>query len=102
LTRPVLFRDAAELDVIAAEDWYESQRDGLGSEFREAVDAVISRIADHPLVYPERYRGVRRARVRRFPYVVWYRAHENVVVVLACVHGSRDPRAVRARLHDDA
>ena len=101
MTLPVLLRRAAELDLVAAEDWYESQRDGLGGEFREEVAAVISRIADNPLAYPERYRGARRARVRRFPYVLWYRAFENFVVVLACVHGKRDPRAIRARLRDN-
>ena len=38
-----------------------------------AVDAAITRIADNPLAYPERYRGVRRALLRRFAYVLWYR-----------------------------
>jgi len=98
LTVPVLLRRAAELDVTGIEDWYEGQRQGLGREFREVVDAVIARIADNPLVYPERYRGARRAVLRRFPYVLWYRPLENFVVVLACVHGKRDPRAIRARL----
>jgi len=97
LTVPVFLRRAAELDLAAVEDWYESQRQGLGGEFREAVDAAIARIADNPLAYPERYRGARRAVLRRFPYVLWYRAFENFVVVLACVHGRRDPRVIRAR-----
>lgn len=48
---PVFLRRAAELDLAAAEDWYESQRQGLGGEFREAVDAAIARIADNPLAY---------------------------------------------------
>ena len=65
------------------EDWYE---------------ALIIRIADNPLAYPERYRGARRALLRRFPYVPWYRALEEFVIVLACVHGRRGPRAIRARL----
>ena len=80
------------------EDWYEEQQPGLGHEFRDMADAVIARIADNPLAYPERYRGARRALLRRFPYVVWYRALEDLVIVLACVHGRRDPRAIRARL----
>jgi hypothetical protein len=31
----------------------------------------------------------------------WYRALETSVVVLACVHGARDPRALRTRLRSD-
>ena len=95
---PVVIRRTAEIDVMAIEDWYEAQRPGLGREFRAAVDAGITRIADNPLAYAERYRGVRRAVLRRFPYVIWYRALENLVVVLACVHGRRDPRMIRSRL----
>jgi len=49
-------------------------------------------------IYPERYRGARRALLRRFPYVLWYRSYDTFVVVLACVHGKRDSRSVRARL----
>ena len=87
---------------MAIEDWYDGQRQGLAAEFRGAVDDAIARIADNPLMYPERYRGNRRAVLRRFPYVLWYRLHANFVIVLACVHGKRDPRSIRARLRGDA
>lgn len=88
--------------MAAIEDWYDSQRQGLGRGFREAVDHAIARISDNPLAYPERYRGVRRILLRRFPYVLWYRPFETFVVVLACVHGKRGPRAIRARLGGSA
>jgi plasmid stabilization system protein ParE len=84
--------------LVAIEDWYESQGQGLGGEFRQAVDNAIALIADSPLAYPERYRGARRVLLRRFPYVLWYRPFEDFVVILACVHGKRDPREIRARL----
>ena len=98
MTLPVLIRRAAELDLERIEDWYDGQQPSLGHEFREAVDAVFVRIADNPLAYPDRYRGARRALLRRFPYALWYRVLESFVVVLACVHGKRDPRMIRARL----
>ena len=98
MTLPVFLRRAAELDVAAIEDWYDGQGQGLGGEFREAVDDAIARMAGSPLAYPERYRGARRVLLRRFPYVLWYRSFEDFLVVLACVHGKRDPREVRARL----
>jgi len=98
LTLPLFIRRAAELDLERVEDWYEEQQPGVGREFRDAVDAAIARIADSPFAYPDRYRGARRALLRRFPYVLWYRVLEGFVVVLACVHGRRDPRVIRARL----
>ena len=87
---------------MAIEDWYDGRLQGLGAVFRAAVDEAIARIAGNPLMYPERYRGNRRAVLRRFPYVLWYRSSDTFVVVLACVHGKRDPRWVRARLHGSA
>jgi plasmid stabilization system protein ParE len=100
LSLPVLLRRAAELDLAEIEDWYETQREGLGSEFRVSLDEVIRRISDNPFICPERYRGNRRALLRRFPYVVWYRADGDRIVVLACIHGRRDPRRLRARLRE--
>ncbi len=85
MTLPVFLRRAAELDLAAIEDWYDSQREGLGGE-----------------LYPERYRGARRVLLRQFPYVLWYRPFESLVVVLACVYGKRDPREIRARLRRGA
>jgi len=88
------------VDVVAIEDWYDAQQEGLGGEFREALDELLRRIGDNPLAYPERYRGNRRAMLRRFPYVVWYRIDGEISVVLACVHGRRDPSLARARLRE--
>src|SRR2546422_3386717 len=70
-----------------------------------SVDAAIARVANNPLIYPERYRGARRVLLRRFPYVLWYRSYDIFVVILACIHGKRDPRSeehtseLQSRLH---
>jgi toxin ParE1/3/4 len=101
LTARVLLRRAAELDLAGIEDWYEAQQVGLGAEFREAVGEFFRRIGDNPLACPERYRANRRAIVRRFPYVVWYRLRDGDAIVLACVHGRRDPRLARSRFRED-
>lgn len=96
----VLLRRAAELDLAGIEDWYESQRPGLGTEFREMFDELVDRVSENPFAFPARYRGSRRALLRRFPYVVWYSVQEDVAVILACLHARRDPRVTRSRLHD--
>jgi len=49
-------------------------------------------------MYPKRYRDNRRAALRRFPYLIWYRVEDESVIVLALVHASRDPRLTRERL----
>lgn len=82
----MVFRPEAEDEVLEAREWYETRRSGLGTEFAQAVDEIISRIVENPLSYQRAYKDTRRAVLSRFPYVVYYRlAGENMVVV--AVHG---------------
>ena len=70
---------------------------GLGHEFLAAAQSLIDAIAEHPLRYPIIRRNTRRALLRRFPYVVYYRIYDDVVVVVACMHGRRNPRRWQVR-----
>lgn len=91
-------RGAAELDVALAQDWYEGQRPGLGSEFNAEFGRIVARLEQTPLIYPAVHRTVRRAVLRRFPFLVWFRVEASTVIVLACTHGKLDPDAVSQRL----
>jgi hypothetical protein len=44
------------------------------------------------------YRDVRRAILRRFPYLLYFGLSGDEVVLLACLHGRRDPTRLRYRL----
>lgn len=94
----VQVRRAAELDIAEAQVWYETQQTGLGAEFRSEVSRVIDRLAETPLIYQIVHRDIRRAIVRRFPYLIWYRVVAETVIVLACTYAGRDPQRVKARL----
>lgn len=94
----VQVRRAAELDIAEAQIWYETQQTGLGGAFRAEVSGVIDRLAATPLIYQIVHRNVRRAIVRRFPYLIWYRVDGQMVVILACTYAGRDPKRVKARL----
>jgi len=98
LSYKVQVRRAAELDLAEAQVWYESQQSGLGAEFGTEISRVIDRLAETPLIYQKAHRDVRRAIVRRFPYLVWYRVTGETVLVLACTYARRNPQTVRARL----
>ena len=94
----VQIRRAAELDVAEAQLWYESQRNGLGAEFHSEISQTIDHLAQTPLIYEIAHRDIRRAIVHRFPYLIWYRVLDKIVVVLACTHVKQDPERVKARL----
>jgi plasmid stabilization system protein ParE len=81
----------ADVDVEAAFEWYENERQGLGLEFLDELRAAYNRIVDGPLKYQELRGGIRRALLRRFPYAVYFAIEGDVVVVVAVLHASRDP-----------
>jgi plasmid stabilization system protein ParE len=51
----------------------------------------------NPLGYQVLFREVRRALLRRFPYAVFFKNHEEVVIVIAVLHMRRDPDAWKSR-----
>lgn len=95
--KEVIFRAEARAEALEAFKWYEEQREGLGAEFRTAVDGTIQRIARHPESYASGYRELRHALVRRFPYAVYFRLVNDIVIVVAVMHTKRSPSIVKAR-----
>jgi len=97
VTLRLVVRPLAEQDLVETQRWYEEQRPGLGDEFRLTVDRLVGRIIERPQLYPEVYRSVRRAVVRRFPYLLYYVVTSDAIVLLACLHGKRDSALLRSR-----
>ena len=95
---PLVVEPEAELDIVHAYDWYEAQRAGLGDRFLTAVRECFDRVQEEPLAFPAVEHGVRRAMLRTFPYSVLYLARADVVIVVACFHGRRDPSVWKKRV----
>jgi len=91
MSLPIVLRPEAQADLATARDWYEQQRPGMGDTFIDAVDEVHGRIAAMPELHPLVLRGVRRTKLRGFPYLTYYRVLSDRVEVIAVLHGSRDP-----------
>lgn len=90
----------ADLDIEAAFAWYQHERTGLGLEFIDELRATYDRIAAGPFGYQDQRHGIRRAMLRRFPYAVYFAIEEDIVVVLAVLHASRDPAEWQRRRPD--
>jgi plasmid stabilization system protein ParE len=97
MSHPLIVRPEAEEDLVEGRDWYEGQREGFGAEFLTAVEEVFNRIRETPELYATEYKSVRRTRMDRFPYIVYYRLVGDTVEVIAVQHGSRSPRRWRSR-----
>jgi plasmid stabilization system protein ParE len=94
---PVVLTPAAEADIADAVEWYAGRSAALGDQFIVATRAIIARLADNPLQFPNVHKEVRRALLRRFPYAVFYRIRYRDIQVVACFHTSRNPRRWRER-----
>ena len=93
----ILVRPAAASDIERAHAWYMAQRPQLASEFLDELQAAVDRVLERPLSFPVLHRDTRRVRLRRFPYGLFYRVLGDLIVVIACMHGRRSPRAWRSR-----
>jgi len=97
LTLPVVFLPAARIELIEAGDWYERRAPDLGRRFGDEVDTQVSRISANSLQFPEVLADVRRARLRRFPYGLFFRSARDAIHVITRFHSSRDPLIWQAR-----
>lgn len=91
----VVLGEHAVEDLRRARDYYARVDPGLSKSFADAFDAVISRIRAFPHGAPpvEGLPGLRRARMRQFPYGVFYRDVPDevpVILVVRVLHRSRD------------
>jgi toxin ParE1/3/4 len=95
----VVVRPESQADLRETREWYEHQQPGLGDAFLDRVDDTIVRIQKMPRMYATVFRDVRRVKIRRFPYLIYYRLQQSRIEVIAVLHGSRDPRLWKGRVN---
>jgi hypothetical protein len=88
---------AAGADLEEGYQFYESQSPGLGSYFLDSLYSDIDSLAYfggiHQVVF-----GYHRQLSKRFPFAVYYRIINDVVVVFAVLDCRRNPSWIRERL----
>ena len=94
----IAFRPEAEADVLETYAWYESQQSGLGETFVDFVDEALNRIKAMPRMYPVAIRNIRRAKIGKFPYLVFYRVLPQHIEIIGILHGSRNPKLWQQRI----
>jgi plasmid stabilization system protein ParE len=98
MKRGFVLRRVAEREFYKSIAWYESERKGLGREFRAAIEHQFERIADQPEWFPKIRGDVRRAVIlRRFPFVIHFLIEPERIVILSVFHTSREPAQLKYR-----
>ena len=88
----------ADQDYLQAVEWYEKRQPGLGQKFDAELLALIQRIKENPGQFAKETALVRKARMPRFKYRVYFTVEGNEIGVLAIWHPSRNPEVLRRRL----
>lgn len=87
----------ARAELRSTAFWYDERRPGLGASFINEVSETLTRIGEAPLAHVQ-WPGtdaapttIRRAVVVRFPYLLAFEVHADLVLVLAVAHAKRRP-----------
>ena len=87
----LIYLSPAEIELVAAAEFYDSEREGLGRSFLESVRATEMQVRRNPRLWAFRNKPVRSCRVERFPYRLHYVEEPERIVVVAVAHLSRHP-----------
>ena len=89
----------ANHDLEQASAWYNEKQAGLGDRFvlaaREKFE-VILRWPELPHAFGRK--AIRKVRIPRSPYSIYYRILGEKIQIVAIIHGARDPNYLSYRL----
>jgi toxin ParE1/3/4 len=95
--RRVRLQSPADRDYLQALEFYEERQQGLGKEFDTELLALFERIKQNPALFQKETELVRKARMPRFKYRIYFRVEGDEIGVLAIWHPSRNPDTLRLR-----
>jgi plasmid stabilization system protein ParE len=72
MSHPIVLSEAAREDIGMAAEWYRAHADRLARAFLADVENCLDALEQFPMRHPVSHLDVRRARLRRFPYMVLY------------------------------
>ena len=87
----------AEEDYEEGYEWYFEQSERAAEGLERAVDGAIQKIATSPETYPHCGPNHQLVTMRPYPYRIIYRVDRNEIIIIAVVHGSRQPGFWRTR-----
>jgi len=94
MLRSLILAEEAENDIDLAQQWYETQRMGLGDEFLYEIGRSFESIISNPFLYGYYNKGnIRRFIINKFPYIILYVVSDEQIEVLSVFHTQRNPIA---------
>ncbi len=97
MPRTIEFLAEAVEDAEAATRWYAERSPRAALAFVSEIEHAVSEILRLPQSWPAFLRGTNRFLLRRFPYSIIYRYHDDRITVIAVAHAHRRPGFWRGR-----
>lgn len=94
----IIYTPLALIDTDEAAGWYDHEMPGLGKRFLLDLEATINIINNNPFTFSLLDTNIRRAGLKKFPFVVLYFIDGTEVHVLAVVSTKRSKRYIKRRI----
>ncbi|QQR81079.1 MAG: type II toxin-antitoxin system RelE/ParE family toxin [Deltaproteobacteria bacterium] len=96
--RLIEFHPEASQELLEAQQWYQSQSDGLGGDFANEIERAVQMVQESPQTWPIHLKKeLRRFLVHRFPFAIVYQYDDQKIRVIAVMHLKRKPGYWKSR-----
>jgi len=86
----VLILKEAQDDFAESRNWYRKIIPALAIRFTKDFKETIKSIQENPIKYQIRYDNNRVRLLRKFPYLIHYSVENDLILIKALFHTSRD------------
>ncbi|WP_420388132.1 type II toxin-antitoxin system RelE/ParE family toxin [Roseivirga sp.] len=90
-------RTHAQLDIQEIVDYYDGISSVITDKFLDQLYQSLDFLAEHPKNFQVKYRNTRVYYLKDFPFGIHYLERNDLVVVLAVLHTSRNPKVWKTR-----
>ncbi len=96
----LVYFDEVQQEIRAAKKWYKNTQMGLEKRFAADIKQAITQLQKLPTANAIRYKNVRIAHPKTFPYAIHYFIDDgaNFIVITAIVHNARNPDVTQDRI----
>lgn len=81
--------DEAKLNIVEASEYYLKISKSLENKFQTDLINTIDKLKESPQHHQIRYRGIRIAHLKKFPFSIHFLIQEDIIYVLKILHQKR-------------
>ena len=93
----LIIKEGAKNEILEAFDWYESKQIGLGKRFVNIIDEHFNKISLNPKKYPIEFDKMRKAVIKKFPFIIVFEIEKNDIIMYAVFHTKQNPDKLKRK-----